>query len=329
MVSSRAQRILSDYSDQTDTFRARGTHESVLLQEVIAGLAIEENDIVVDGTINGGGHSEALSRALGARGILIGIDLDGHALERSRKRLAGLRSAVHLVHDNFRNLPDILHRLNILHVHKILLDLGWSRDQIESGGRGFTFSSDEPLYMTYADDPVHVEETASDIVNRWKEEEIAELLYAYAEEKFSRRIARAIISARRLAPIETSGQLATIISDAVPEWYRFRRVHPATKTFQALRMAVNDELGALKEGIPNAIRCLSPNGRLAIISFHSVEDRIVKRILKEACEKGEGILLNKKPIVPLREEIARNRASRSAKLRLFQKNHVTNYSYNV
>lgn len=294
-------------------------HYSVLLQEVLAGLSIEPDDVVIDGTVNGGGHSEAIASKLSKDGILIGFDLDSGALEKAKERLQNLEPTIHLINDNFRNFDAAIQRLRISAPKKILLDLGWSRNQIDEGGRGFSFQKDEPLQMTYMPSPTEGDVTAALILNDWKEETIANILYGYGEEQFSRRIARAIVQEREVHPLQTTGDLVRIIEQSVPHWYLKKRTHPATKSFQALRIAVNDELGALQETIEKGIRALAPGGRIAIISFHSIEDRIVKTNFRQAEQEGHGKVITKKPIIPSKEESAENPASRSAKLRIFEK----------
>jgi 16S rRNA (cytosine1402-N4)-methyltransferase len=292
-------------------------HDSVLMQEVLDALALEPGDTVVDATLGGAGHFGALLARLGEGGVIIGIDADAEAVERARETYAAdrrpERPVAHLVNDNFRNLGHTLERLRIGTVDKALFDLGWSGFQI-AAPRGFSFSGDEPLLMTYGAGG----ETAADIVNSASESELADLIFAYGEERFSRGIARAIVAARAKERILTTGQLVAAVEAGVPRWYRSGRLHPATKTFQALRIATNDELGALRQGLAAALDALAPGGRLAVISFHSLEDRIVKEILRAAAEKG-GMLLTKKPIVPANAELAANRRARSAKLRVFER----------
>jgi len=218
------------------------------------------------------------------------------------------------VNDNFRNISRILDRLKIAPVSKILFDLGWSGHQI-AAPRGFSFQKDEPLLMTYGEGG----ETAADIVNGFSEEALADLIFNYGEEHFSRGIARAIVAARAKERILMTGQLVQAIEEGVPSSYRKGKSHFATKTFQALRIAVNDELGALRDGVSAALRALAPSGRLAVISFHSIEDRVVKNMLRDAAQEGWGAVLTKKPIAPSRAEVLLNRRARSAKLRVFER----------
>lgn len=297
-------------------------HDSVLTKEVLEALAIEPGDTLVDATIGGAGHFAAFLSALGEGGVIVGIDADRAAVERGRDVYAQdrrpERPVAHLVNDNFRNLFRILERLGIAPVNKIFFDLGWSGYQI-AAPRGFSFQHDEPLLMEYGEGG----ETAADIVNSSSEEALAELIFTYGEERFARGIARSIVRARSRERILTTGTLVAAILAGTPTWYHKRKIHPATKTFQALRIAVNDEIGALREGLGAAIDALAPLGRLAIISFHSIEDRIVKNVLRDAALSGLGSLSPKKPIVPTRAEILMNRRARSAKLRVFERIAVT------
>lgn len=289
-------------------------HDSVLMAEVLAALDVQPDDTVVDATIGGAGHFAALLAALGEGGVIVGIDADPAAVERGREAYAldrrPERPVAHLVNDNFRNLSRILERLSLAPVDKILFDLGWSGYQI-AAPRGFSFQNNEPLLMTYSEGG----ETAADIINTSTEEALADLIFIYGEERFARGIANAIVIARSKERILTTGALVAAVLAGTPAWYHKRKIHPATKTFQALRIAVNDELGALREGLLAAIDALSPNGRLAIISFHSIEDRIVKNILRDAAR--EKSLRPGKPIAATREEVLANRRARSAKLRIF------------
>ncbi|HVM59069.1 MAG TPA: 16S rRNA (cytosine(1402)-N(4))-methyltransferase RsmH [Candidatus Paceibacterota bacterium] len=291
-------------------------HEPVLMDEVLEALAVRADEVVVDGTLGGAGHFRALLAALGAEGTIVGIDADPAAVERAREAYAEDRRAerptAHLINDNFRNLARILERLGIGHADKVLFDLGWSGYQIASP-RGFSFREDEPLLMAYGEGGV----TAAELVNSLPESALADLIYTYGEERFARPIARAIVDARGSSRILTTGRLVAAITAGTPSWYHDRKIHPATKTFQALRIAVNDELNALRDGLAAALDALTPGGRLAVISFHSIEDRVVKGVLTEAVHQGRGSLTPKKPIVAARAEVLRNRRARSAKLRVF------------
>ncbi len=308
-------------------------HDSVLMQEVLDALDVQPGDTVVDATLGGAGHFAALVNALGTGGVIVGIDADAEAVERGRAVYAldrrHERPVAHLVNDNFRHLARILERLGIGQVDKIFFDLGWSGYQI-AAPRGFSFQMDEPLLMTYGDGG----ETAADIVNSSSEEDLANIIFTYGEERFSRGIAHAIVIARGKERILTSDALVSAIKAGTPHWYHERKTHVATKTFQALRIAVNDEIGSMREGIESALHALAPSGRIAIISFHSIEDRIVKNLLRDAVQEGFGSLVSKKPIVPSRAEILRNRRARSAKLRVFERSAVaepvnadTHFSY--
>jgi len=300
----------------TDDMEAR--HDSVLTDEVLEALAVEPSDTVVDTTIGGAGHFARLLAALGEGGVIVGIDADLAAVERGRAAYAldrrPERPVANVVNDNFRNLARVLERLGIGAVDKILFDLGWSGYQI-AAPRGFTFQNDEPLLMTYGEGG----ETAADIVNSSSEEDLADLIFTYGEERFARKIAHAIVAARAKDRILTTGALVAAINAATPHWYQEGKTHAATKTFQALRIAVNDEIGALREGLAAALSALTPGGRLAVISFHSIEDRVVKNVLRDAVESGLGSLSPKKLIVPSRAEVLRNRRARSAKLRVFER----------
>ncbi len=291
-------------------------HESVLLREAIDGLAIVPGDTVVDATIGGAGHFSAILERLDGNGALIGIDADASAIERGEAAAVNARPAVHLVEDNFRNLSPILERLGIREINKALFDLGWSAYHLESG-RGFSFRVEEPLLMTYGAPLPGM--TAADMVNSASEEALADLLFTLGEERFARSIARGIAEARKRARILTTSDLVNVILASTPGWYQHRRIHPATKTFQALRIAVNDELGALRAGLTAALAHLAPGGRIAVITFHSIEDRIVKTMLRDAAHEGAGTLVTKKPIAPSAEETRENPRARSAKLRIFER----------
>jgi 16S rRNA (cytosine1402-N4)-methyltransferase len=288
------------------------------MQEVLEALDVQPSDTVVDATLGGAGHFTELLAALGEGGVIVGIDADSAAVERARTVYANDRRAsrpvAHLVNDNFRNLARVLERLGVGHVDKALFDLGWSGYQI-AAPRGFSFQNDEPLIMTYGEGG----ETAADIVNSATEEELSDIIFTYGEERFARGIARAIVAARAKERILTTDALVAAIKAGTPHWYHERKIHPATKTFQALRIAVNDEIGSMREGITAALRALSPRGRLAVISFHSIEDRVVKNILRDAVAEGLGEMTPKKPVAPSRAEVLRNRRARSAKLRVFER----------
>lgn len=289
------------------------SHKTVLLNETIEGLNLKNGSVVLDGTFGGGGHSLEICKRF-PKTRVIALDQDKGARGKS---LVGSCN-ITLKTENFRNLDKALDKEKIEKVDGIILDLGLSTDQLESSGRGFSFMRNEPLLMTMKENPSSEDLTAQDIVNDWTEESLEKIIYGYGEEKFSKKIARAIVSARENKKISTTFDLVEIIKNAVPGAYRRGKIHFATRTFQALRIAVNDELGALEEALHKGWERLGKRGRMAVISFHSLEDRIVKRFFKEK-GKGEGILINKKPIIPTQEEVKNNPRSRSAKLRIIEK----------
>ena len=307
-------------------------HTTVLLKEAVESLRITPGDVVVDATVGGAGHFRALLDALDGQGTLIGIDADASALARAKEASAHSLAQVRLIEGNFRDLGEHLDSAGVEEIDAALFDLGWSAFHLSSG-RGFSFMTDEPLLMTYGE-PV-AGNTAADLVNGASEEALADLFYSLGEERFARAIARGIANARRTARILTTAQLADIVSESVPAWYRGRRLHPATKTFQALRIAVNDELGALRDGLSTALARLAPGGRVAVISFHSIEDRIVKQMLRDVAHEGKGVVVTKKPVTPGSEELTRNPRARSAKLRVFERSdapvsqtlHTPAYTY--
>lgn len=291
-------------------------HRSVLLHEALELLAITSDDVVIDATLGGAGHSQAIAKMLGKNGILIGIDADHDAILRGKELLKDVAPTVHLVEANFRDVSVQLEKLGIPEVDKMLFDLGWSSFQLDAG-RGFSLKSDEPLLMTYSKDPSAL--TAQTIVNEWAEESIADVIFGWGEERYSRRIAKCIVERRESKPFITARELAETIYANVPPRYRFGKIHPATRTFQALRIAVNDELGALAQGLRDGWRKLSKGGCIAVISFHSIEDRVVKQTFKQWEEAGEGKRITRKPVAPSAEEILENPRARSAKLRVIQK----------
>lgn len=296
---------------------APARHKPVLLQESIQGLNLTTGATVFEGTVGLGGHSEAICNAIGAKGLFIGTDADSDSLSLAEDRLYNLPCRKIFVCDNFRNIDKVLENAGVAKVDAILLDIGLSSRQLEVAPRGFSFLRDEPLLMTFNSTGEGL--TAREIVNEWAEESIADVIYGYGEETAARMIAHAIVEARAKKPIETSSELAAIIKQGVPSKLRFGRIHPATKTFQALRIAVNDELGALREGLAKGFALLAPEGRMAVISFHSLEDRIVKDFFRERAREGAGILITKKPISPQQEELRDNPRARSSKLRIITK----------
>lgn len=292
-------------------------HQTVLLHESVEALAICTGDTVVDATLGGAGHFALMHEILGQEGTLIGIDADSHALKRAEEKVAETTSGVtvRLIHGNFRDLEKVLDEEHIEKIDGVLFDLGWSGFQL-ADGRGFSFRADEPLRMTYGEG---METNAADLVNNLSETGLADLLYTLGEEHFSRGIAKAIVARREVAEIQTTAELVEAIEAGVPGWYRHRKIHPATKTFQALRIAVNDELGAVREGIAAALNRLSEGGRVAVITFHSIEDRIVKGMFRDAAHAGQGTVVTKKPLTPSSAELLENPRARSAKLRVFER----------
>src|SRR3989344_1291531 len=270
-------------------------HIPVLLHESVDGLALVPGDVFVDATVNGAGHSAFVAETHGADVEIIGIDQDERALVNAEKRLKLLSAKFRLVHGNFRHIDLLLAKLGKQHVHKILFDLGFSSTQLEDG-RGLSFMKDEPLLMTLTGKKDGL--TAEEILNSWDEENIAQIVSSYGEERFAKRIAKKIVEARAKTAIKSTADLVRIIKEATPAAYQRGKIHFATRTFQALRIVVNDEIASLKEGLQNSWKVLAPSGRIAVISFHSIEDRIVKRFGrgKKAC--GEAVILTKKPITP-------------------------------
>ncbi len=293
-------------------------HQPVLLHEAMNSLALKPDDVVVDATLGGAGHASRIADRLGKKGVLIGFDLDADAIARAKKVLVGARPTTLLVAGNFRDLGRELHRLEIPSITKALFDLGWSSYQLDSG-RGFSFLRDEPLSMTYAKDQKAGAITAATIGDGGGGESIADILFGWGEEHYSRRIAKAIVARRLHKIFTTSVELAEAIKATVPPRYRHGRIHPATRTFQALRIAVNDELGALGEGLRSAWANLAPGGRIAVITFHSIEDRLVKQMFVAWEKSGEGKRRERKPIRPTDAEISMNPRARSAKLRVIEK----------
>ena len=305
-------------------------HVSVLLEECIQGLAIKPDGIYVDGTLGGAGHSSRIAAKL-TTGRLIGIDRDNVALEAAAERLRPFEDRVTLVHANFCDMDQALQELGIDKVDGILLDLGVSSPQLDDGQRGFSYMTDAPLDMR-----MNGEDTrdARQIVNTWSYEELKRILYDYGEERFAPRIAAAICRRREQAPIETTLELVDVIKSAMPAFALREKQHPAKRSFQAIRIAVNDELGAVETVMKKAVPLLNPVGRLAVITFHSLEDRIVKNAMAEAAKgctcppsfpvcvcgkKPQVRIVTRKPIVSGEEELERNPRARSAKLRICEK----------
>ncbi len=293
-------------------------HIPVLFQESIRALSIKQSGIYIDGTLGGAGHAAEIASHLGPDGTLIGFDLDSHAIARAQEKLSGASCNIILVRENFRNLARVLDEQGFGHVDGILLDLGFSSFQIEDAARGLSFQHDGPLRMTLSDAPADEILTAWDMVNTWEESTIADILYLYGDERASRKIARAIVDARKQAPIDTTFQLVNVIHSVLPR-KPWMKTNPATKTFQALRIATNDEYGAIKQVLESGFEKLGPGGRFAIITFHSGEDRIVKNYFRDRAYEGRAKLLTKKPITPSDGEIDENPRSRSAQLRIIEK----------
>jgi len=273
----------------------------------------------VDATLGLGGHAKEIAKRLGPKGILIGFDADTELLAKAKQNLTDILCRTIFINTNFRQIKSALDKEGIKKIDKVLFDLGLNSEQFENSGRGFTFQKNEPLLMTLASKIEKGTLTAREIVNEWAEESLADIIYGYGEERLSRRIAKAIIEARKEKPIEATFDLVEIIKQTVPVFYTKRRIHFATKTFQALRIATNDEIGALREGLTGAWEKLSDGGRVAALSFHSLESRTVKNFFKTKVAEGAGKLINKKVIGPEREEKLANPRSRSAQLRVIQK----------
>ncbi|MBX4195460.1 16S rRNA (cytosine(1402)-N(4))-methyltransferase RsmH [Candidatus Parcubacteria bacterium] len=293
-------------------------HVPVLLHEAVEALNLRDGDIFLDGTLGGAGHSLLVAEKFGDDVEIIGLDRDIEALERSGERLRELTKSAYLKLESFRNLDTVLESLGIEKINAVLLDLGISSEQLEESGRGFSFQKDEPLEMTMEKDKKGV--TAKEVLNHWDEDTLELVLRGFGEEKFSRRIAAEIVRRREEKPFETTGDLLEAVRLATPASAKRHKIHPATRTFQAIRIAVNEELTALEEGLKKAFEVLAPKGRLAVISFHSLEDRIVKNFMRDLAREGRGKLITKKPITPSEEEVKNNPRSRSAKLRILEKN---------
>lgn len=290
-------------------------HIPVLPQEVLTGLALRPGMTVIDGTCGLGGHTALLAEAVGEAGKVIAFDKDERNLRLARERLQEYGARIQFVHDSYVHMTEYAQE-----AHGVLLDLGYSSAHVDDPLRGFSFQADGPLDMRY---DVHDGVTAADIVNSWSRDDLADLFRQYGEEPRAPQVAKAIFDARREMRIMRTTQLAEIVASVVP---RTGKIHPATRVFQALRIAVNDELGAVREGISVALSLLAPHGRLAIISFHSLEDRIVKHAFQEA----QGCaLITKKPIVATREEQQKNPRSRSAKLRVIEKVQLNNDGFRL
>ena len=293
-------------------------HIPVMAEEVLFWLVRENGRIYLDCTVGCSGHAEKILEANGPDSRLIGLDCDAVAIAASQERLARFGDRVLLLHGHFVDLKRHLATSGIGQVDGILFDLGVSSMQLEEPTRGFSFQGDGPLDMRMDQSTIG---TAADLINRWPEAQLADTIFQFGEERFSRRIAHAIVRARERHPLATTKELVSVIERAVPENYRHGRIHCATRTFQAFRIAVNQELNCLEPALRDAVDVLSPGGRLCVISFHSLEDRIVKHTFRALSGKANPSLmvLTKKPQVPTREESDRNPRSRSAKLRAAQR----------
>ncbi|WP_375200157.1 16S rRNA (cytosine(1402)-N(4))-methyltransferase RsmH [Bacillus sp. RS11] len=306
-------------------------HTTVLLKETVDGLNIDPDGVYVDCTLGGAGHSEYLAQQLSEKGRLICFDQDTIAINNAKIRLAPYIERVTFVHSNFRYLKEELLALGIEQVDGILYDLGVSSPQLDTPERGFSYHHDAPLDM-------RMDQTASltafHVVNEWAYEDLVRIFFRYGEEKFSKQVARKIEEARKVAPIETTGQLVELIKEGIPAAARRKGGHPAKRIFQAIRIAVNDELGAAEDSLVDAIDMINVGGRISVITFHSLEDRLCKTIFKEASSlpelppnlpvipddmKPTLKLITRKPIVPSDEELAVNNRARSAKLRVVEK----------
>lgn len=293
-------------------------HIPVMSEEVLLLLVRGTNRTYLDCTVGYSGHAEKILEASGSNSRLIGFDRDEVAIAASREKLARFGGRVLLFHGHFVDLKRHLTLSGISQVDGILFDLGVSSPQLEEPARGFSFQEDGPLDMRMDQS---MSGTAAELVNRWPEAQLADTIFQFGEERFSRRIARAIVCARQRHPLATTKELVSVIEGAVPANYRHGRLHCATRTFQALRIAVNQELDCLEPALRDAVDVLSPGGRLCVISFHSLEDRIVKHTLRtlSSTDYPKVVVLTKKPQVPSREESGRNPRSRSAKLRAAQR----------
>ena len=289
-------------------------HIPVLLEEVCSALEPNLGELLIDGTGGSGGHAQALLERIGERGKLLILDWDPEAAKRLTEKFARDPRVI-VVEANFATLREVLKDIGWAAAHKLLLDLGFSSEHLESSGRGFSFRRDEPLTMTYSPNATPVKTLLKEL----SEEDLAEIIHEYGEERYARRIAHAIRERMKKKAIETSGELADVIKNAVPRAYARGRLDPATRTFQALRIFANSELENVRRALHDLDGILLPGGRAAVISFHSLEDRIVKEEFRLLAREKDWKLLTKKPITAGREEILRNPRARSAKLRAIQK----------
>ncbi len=306
-------------------------HKSVLLDESITGLSPVEDGVFVDATMGLGGHTKSLFEACNCKSRIIGMDVDESAIEIARERLSGHKEHIEFVNKNFINIDKSLEELGIKEVDGIIADLGMSSFQLDHSGKGFSFNKQEPLDMRM--DP-SLQFTAYDLINEMDINELIHIFKTYGEERFAKNISRAIVKNRATKPIQTSSELAALISNSIPRKFHPKRRHPATKSFQALRIAINNELDNLKIFVEKSVKLLKPGGRLVIISFHSLEDRIVKRLFRKmaspcicphdlpVCSCGkipELKIINKSPITPGENEIEDNPRARSSKMRIGEK----------
>lgn len=306
-------------------------HKPVLLKECIENLNIKPDGIYLDGTLGGAGHSLEISKLLNENGRLIGIDRDVTAINVSSSRLSNVAPTVNLVNDNYKNIKDVLKKLNLSGVDGILLDLGVSSYQLDTPERGFSYRYDAPLDMRMN---TNDELTAKDVVNQYTKEDLIRIFRDYGEEKWAVRIAEFVVNRRKKRPIETTFELTDIIKSAIPASARVDGGHPAKRVFQAIRIEVNGEIESLRNAIFDAVDCLNPNGRICVISFHSLEDRIVKEVFgalakgcvcppdfpKCVCNKKKTVnILSKKPIISTEDELSDNLRAHSAKLRVAEK----------
>lgn len=306
-------------------------HVTVLLDEAVEGLNIKEDGIYVDCTLGGAGHSREIAKNLSDQGRLICFDQDTAAIEIAKERLKDYLPQITFIHANFRDLKVELEKIGITKVDGILYDLGVSSPQLDTPERGFSYHHDAPLDMRMN---TEAKLTAYEVVNHWAYEDLVRIFYRYGEERFSKSIARKIEAARNEAPIETTTELAELVKSGIPAATRRTGGHPARRVFQAIRIAVNDELGAAEDSLTDALTLLAVGGRISVITFHSLEDRLCKEIFREASSLPdlprnlpvipEGMeptlkLINRKPIIPSEEEIEGNKRARSAKLRVAEK----------
>lgn len=296
--------------------RQSAEHISVMADEVLEYLRIKPHGVYVDATLGLGGHFFRIIQQIEAGGRLIGFDQDAEALEKAQIRLKKYTDHFQSVHSNFRFLKRELNRLGIDSVDGFIFDLGVSSLQIDSGQRGFSFQSEGPLDMRMDQ---QLPRCAADLVAELPEDELARIIYLYGEDRFSRRIARRIVSERQMQPIRTTEELSRIVCRAVPSGRKWQKLHPATRTFQALRVVVNDELGSLKEGLSQALELLNSEGRICVIAFHSLEDRIVKTMFKEKALSDDFDLPFKRPLRPGPDEEHENPRSRSARMRVIER----------